>query len=107
MQLTPTSVSSSKQRGCGKKTGTRLQTKRKRLDAICEEEYNRNHREGNKGDDVEGPDSVDLELRRSSRVRRAPVILDVSPRPPKKRQKVEDKEKECECQSEDGGQSSV
>ncbi|KAG4186104.1 hypothetical protein ERO13_A08G021408v2 [Gossypium hirsutum] len=88
MQLTPTSVSSSKQRGCGKKTGTRLQTKRKRLDAICEEEYNRNHREGNKGDDVEGPESVDLELRRSSRVRRAPVILDVSPRPPKKRQKV-------------------
>ncbi|TYI67607.1 hypothetical protein E1A91_D08G029900v1 [Gossypium mustelinum] len=88
MQLTPTSVSSLKQRGCGKKRGTRLQTKRKRLDAICEEEYNRNHREGNKGDDVEGPESVDLELRRSSRVRRAPVILDVSPRPPKKRQKV-------------------
>ncbi|KAK8635416.1 hypothetical protein V6N13_004153 [Hibiscus sabdariffa] len=88
MQLTPTSVSSSKRRDFGKKTGARLQTKRKRLDAICEDEYNRNHGEGSKGDGVDGSESVDLELRRSSRVRRAPVILDVSPMPPKKRQKV-------------------
>lgn len=88
MQLSPTSVSSSKRRGFGKKSGTRLQKKHKRLDAICEEEYNKNHREGNEGDGVDGSESVDLGPRRSSRVRRAPVILDVSPPPPKKRRKI-------------------
>ncbi|XVF04282.1 hypothetical protein REPUB_Repub05bG0069000 [Reevesia pubescens] len=89
MQLSPASVSSSKRKDFGQKSGTRLRKKHKRLDAICEEEYNRNHGEGNEGDDVDGLGSVDLELRRSSRVRRAPVILDVSPPPPKKRRKIE------------------
>ncbi|OMO74917.1 hypothetical protein CCACVL1_16399 [Corchorus capsularis] len=88
MHLSPTSVSSSKQRDFGRKSGTRLRKKHKRLDAICEEEYNRNHGEGNEGNDGDGSGSADMELRRSSRVRRAPVILDVSPPPPKKRRKI-------------------
>ncbi|XP_022753295.1 LOW QUALITY PROTEIN: uncharacterized protein LOC111301697 [Durio zibethinus] len=88
MQLSSTSISSSKRKDFGQKSGTRIQTKHKRLDAICEKEYNRNHGEGNEGNGVGGSESVDLELRRSSRVRRAPVILDVSPPPPKKRRKI-------------------
>ncbi|KAK6270032.1 hypothetical protein POUND7_007137 [Theobroma cacao] len=88
MQLSPASVSSSKRSDFGQKSGSRLRKKHKRLDAICEEEYNRNHGEGNEGNDGDGSGSVDLELRRSSRVRRAPVILDVSPPPPKKRRKI-------------------
>jgi hypothetical protein len=65
-------------------SGPRLRKKHKRLDAICEEEYNRNHGETNEGDDGAGM----AELRRSSRVRRAPDLLDVSPQPAKKRQKI-------------------
>jgi hypothetical protein len=65
-------------------SGPRLRKKHKRLDAICEEEYNRYHGETNEGND--GAGSADL--RRSSRVRRAPVLLDVSPQPAKKRQKI-------------------
>ncbi|XP_073287257.1 uncharacterized protein [Primulina huaijiensis] len=66
--------------------------KHKRLDAICEKTYNRSHQgvqnvDSNKLNDVE----KELELRRSSRARRAPVLLDSSPRPPKKRQKVNDR----------------
>ncbi|XP_022717177.1 uncharacterized protein LOC111275863 [Durio zibethinus] len=88
MQLSPSSVSSSKRRDSWQQSGTRLRKKHKRLDAICEEEYNRNHGEGNEGDGVDGSGSVDVELRRSLRVRKAPVILDVSPPPPKKRRKI-------------------
>jgi hypothetical protein len=65
-------------------SGPRLRKKHKRLDAICEEEYNRNHGETNEGDGGAGM----ADLRRSSRVRRAPVLLDVSPQPAKKRQKI-------------------
>ncbi|TYJ48437.1 hypothetical protein E1A91_A01G062000v1 [Gossypium mustelinum] len=88
MQLSPTSVSSSKRSDFRRKSGSRLRQKHKRLDAICEEQYNRNHGEGNKRDDVDGSGSADFELRRSSRARKAPVILDVSPPPPRKRQKI-------------------
>ncbi|PNX77265.1 P-loop containing nucleoside triphosphate hydrolases superfamily protein [Trifolium pratense] len=65
-------------------SGSRVKKKHKKLDAICEEEYNRNHGELNEGDDL----NPDLGVRRSSRVRRAPVLLDVSPSPKRKRQKL-------------------
>jgi len=55
------------------------------LDAICEEEYTRNHGELNDDNDGLNPDAG---VRRSSRVRRAPVLLDASPAPPKKRRRV-------------------
>ncbi|XP_050882979.1 uncharacterized protein LOC127086286 isoform X2 [Lathyrus oleraceus] len=64
-------------------SGSRVRKKHKKLDAICEEEYNRNHGELNEGDNL-NPDSG---VRRSSRVRRVPVMLDASPSPKKKRQK--------------------
>ncbi|XP_010535073.1 PREDICTED: uncharacterized protein LOC104810458 [Tarenaya hassleriana] len=58
----------------------------KKLAAICEEEYNRNHGEDKDGDGGAGSACVDSELlRRSSRLRRAPVILDASPPPAKRR----------------------
>ncbi|KAK4851699.1 hypothetical protein QYF36_017648 [Acer negundo] len=86
MQLSPASVSSPK-RG-GNRSGPRLRKKHKRLDAICEDEYTRNHVESNEGidgGDVPGSSSPSLELRRSSRVRRPPELLDVSSSPTKKR----------------------
>ncbi|XP_073026996.1 uncharacterized protein [Primulina eburnea] len=63
--------------------------KHKRLDAICEKTYNRSHQgvqnvDSNQFNDVE----KESEVRRSSRSRRAPVLLDSSPQPPKKRRKV-------------------
>ncbi|KAL2331394.1 hypothetical protein Fmac_018975 [Flemingia macrophylla] len=72
--------------GSSSRSGSRLRKKHKRLDAICEEEYNRNHGELNEDDGDLNPDAG---VRRSSRVRRAPVLLDASPPPPKKRQRVE------------------
>ena len=69
------------------RSGSRLRKKHKRLDAICEEEYNRNHGEFNEGD-VVGDGGSDAGVRRSSRVRHAPVLLDASPAPPKKRRKL-------------------
>ncbi|XP_010260348.1 PREDICTED: uncharacterized protein LOC104599487 [Nelumbo nucifera] len=70
---------------------SRARKKHKRLDAICEKEYNR-HRvieaETNEVNAEGAPGNVDAELRRSSRVRRAPVLLDVSPPPVKKRRKI-------------------
>ncbi|XP_054815169.1 uncharacterized protein LOC129315481 [Prosopis cineraria] len=67
------------------RSGSRLRKKHKRLDAICEKEYNRNHSELNEDGDGAGTSGPDAELRRSSRVRRAPAVLDASPPPPKKR----------------------
>lgn len=63
--------------------------KHKRLDAICEKTYNRSH-QGVQNVDSNEFNYVDkeLEVRRSSRARRAPVLLDSSPQPKKKRQKV-------------------
>lgn len=84
MRLSSVARVSSSKRGNTNLSGPRLRKKHKRLDAICEEEYNRNHgdaNEGNSGDEA-------AELRRSSRVRRAPVLLDVSPPPAKKRRKI-------------------
>ncbi|KAJ6417405.1 hypothetical protein OIU84_003176 [Salix udensis] len=72
-------------------TGARLRKKHKRLDAICETVYNQNHSESF-NEEKSGPGQVaDLELRRSSRVRRAPELLDVSPPPVKKRKKMKKK----------------
>lgn len=69
---------------------SRSKKKHKRLDAICEKFYTRNHCGVEKGDlsnegNVEG-DGTDR--RRSTRVRRAPEVLDASPMPPKKRRRM-------------------
>ncbi|XP_051136311.1 uncharacterized protein LOC127254971 isoform X2 [Andrographis paniculata] len=61
--------------------------KHKRLDAICEKAYNRSHGAVENGE--AGSRGVQLELRRSNRARKAPVLLDSSPLPPKKRQKID------------------
>ncbi|KAI3466086.1 hypothetical protein Pfo_022749 [Paulownia fortunei] len=64
--------------------------KHKRLDAICEKAYNRSHKGVQKVESSElNNGGNDLELRRSNRARRAPVLLDSSPLPPKKRRKVD------------------
>lgn len=69
---------------------SRTRKKHKRLDSICEKAFNQSrvlHTESNEGN-VGGRSSGGyLELRRSSRVRRAPEVLDASPRPIKKRRK--------------------
>ncbi|KAJ7948695.1 Atpase family aaa domain-containing protein [Quillaja saponaria] len=80
----PGSSSGSCKRG---RSGSRLRKKHKRLDAICESEYKRNHIELNGDGDGDDTLGADTELRRSSRVRKAPVLLDVSPQPPKKRRR--------------------
>ncbi|KAK4275893.1 hypothetical protein QN277_018904 [Acacia crassicarpa] len=63
------------------RSGLRLRKKHKSLDSICEKEYNRNHSELNEDGDGAGTSGADTELRHSSRVRRAPVVLDASPPP--------------------------
>ncbi|XP_058779653.1 uncharacterized protein LOC131653508 [Vicia villosa] len=77
------SLASSSSRGVD--SGSRVRKKHKKLDAICEEEYNRNHGELNEGDNLNEEGSG---VRRSSRVRRVPVVLDASPSPKKKRQRL-------------------
>ncbi|TKY49137.1 Tat-binding-like 7 [Spatholobus suberectus] len=72
--------------GSPSRSASRLRKKHKRLDAICEEEYTRNHGELNEDNNALNPDGG---VRRSSRVRRAPVLLDASPPPPKKRRRVD------------------
>ncbi|KAH9625711.1 hypothetical protein KSS87_007907 [Heliosperma pusillum] len=67
------------------KRGIRSRKKHKRLDAISEDVFNRN-REGGLRDRV---GSDDLELRRSSRVRKAPEVLDSSPPPKRTRRRNE------------------
>ncbi|KAF5728288.1 hypothetical protein HS088_TW21G00433 [Tripterygium wilfordii] len=79
--------SSSRQRN-SMHSGTKLRKKRKRLDAICENEYNRNHGETDRGTGLAGSAGAGTELRRSLRVRRMPTVLDASPSPAKKRQKI-------------------
>ncbi|KAL7143373.1 hypothetical protein ABFS83_08G187000 [Erythranthe nasuta] len=63
--------------------------KHKRLDSICEKSYTSSQKEV---EDVEPSGLIngddELELRRSNRARKAPVLLDSSPMPPKKRQKT-------------------
>ncbi|GAB2284473.1 hypothetical protein Dimus_018925 [Dionaea muscipula] len=87
----PGSVSSPKGENSSR-FGTRTRKKHKRLDAICENLFNRNRgvriglNEGSGGRESVGDES---ELRRSSRVRRAPVVLDASPPPPRKRRKID------------------
>ncbi|XP_047948643.1 uncharacterized protein LOC125194461 [Salvia hispanica] len=64
--------------------------KHKKLDAIYEKGYNKSHKEVHK---VESSEFIDEEneheLRRSTRVRKAPELLDSSPLPPTKRRKVD------------------
>ncbi|XP_057728382.1 uncharacterized protein LOC130944204 isoform X2 [Arachis stenosperma] len=87
MRLSSKSGSSSKHKNVAKSSPW-LRKKHKRLDAICEKEYNRNHGDSNGCDDALITDAADSAVRRSSRVRRAPVLLDASPAPPKKRRKL-------------------
>ncbi|MCD7468093.1 hypothetical protein HAX54_005891 [Datura stramonium] len=69
---------------------SRARKKHKRLDEVCEETYNQNHNGVEKVETSEwNGEGSELELRRSSRVRKAPVVLDASPPPPKKRQKID------------------
>lgn len=84
-------TSTSKESKAANLSGPRLRKKHKRLDAICEQEYNRNHGDLNAAGGEAGPGSAESELRRSSRVRRPPVLLDVSPTPPKKRRRINKK----------------
>lgn len=91
MRLSQSAPVSSPKGGKGLRLGARTRKKHKRLDAISEDVFNQNHRNKidsnvgtSKGDSLEN----DSELRRSSRVRRAPMVLDASPPPPKKRQKM-------------------
>ncbi|KAJ8755086.1 hypothetical protein K2173_016742 [Erythroxylum novogranatense] len=89
MQVKSASVSSPKQRDFTP-TGSRLRKKHKRLDAISESVYNQNHNDSNLNRGRSGSQTAeigDFEPRRSSRVRRAPVVLDVSPPPVKRRRK--------------------
>ncbi|CAA2977654.1 atpase family aaa domain-containing [Olea europaea subsp. europaea] len=62
--------------------------KHKRLDAICETAYNRSHLKGVESSEFNNGGNGH-ELRRSIRARRAPVLLDSSPTPPRKRQRVD------------------
>ncbi|XP_021719268.1 uncharacterized protein LOC110686954 [Chenopodium quinoa] len=85
-------ISPSKE-GNGNRSGVRTRKKHKRLDAISEDVYNQNR--GVKLESNEGTSSrgelvgKETELRRSSRAIRAPVILDSSPAPSRKRRKID------------------
>uniref|UniRef100_A0A162AE44 PHD-type domain-containing protein n=1 Tax=Daucus carota subsp. sativus TaxID=79200 RepID=A0A162AE44_DAUCS len=87
-----------RKRSKGAGSGGRVKKKHKRLDAISEEVYSRNHgvvklevAEGNEGyvGGGSGSRGNEAEVRRSSRARRVPDLLDASPLPPKKRQRLE------------------
>ncbi|CAN1335261.1 ATPase histone chaperone YTA7 [Linum perenne] len=89
----PVAASPSKLGDFSSATGSRARPKRKRLDLICESVYNQNHNEPNARDGAapsssQPSPSANSDLRRSSRVRRPPVVLDVSPPPVKKRNKL-------------------
>ncbi|KAL7585327.1 hypothetical protein Lser_V15G45369 [Lactuca serriola] len=66
----------------------RAKRKHKRLDLICEKTFNQNRDkiESSKLNEVNDDTS---EVRRSSRVRRPPSVLDASPCPPKKRKRTD------------------
>lgn len=81
--------------------------KHKKLDAICETAYNRSHSGVGKVDSSEfNNGGNELEIRRSNRARRAPVVLDSSPLPPKKRRKVDSSVRDSveKVRREDGAQ---
>lgn len=66
--------------------------KHKSLNAICEKEFNRNRRVQNRlkvDNGAVGSASAVAELRRSTRARRPPVVLDASPTPAKKRRRID------------------
>ncbi|CAA0816329.1 P-loop containing nucleoside triphosphate hydrolases superfamily protein [Striga hermonthica] len=64
--------------------------KHKKLDSICEKAYTKSHGGAEKAESSElNNGGNELELRRSSRARKAPVLLDSSPMPPKKRRRVD------------------
>lgn len=83
------SGSVSKQRKNNKSGHSRAKKKHKRLDAICEKAYSQNHGELEPNLGECNGNGDEHEVRRSARVRRAPVVLDASPPPPKKRRKID------------------
>ncbi|KAK9077884.1 hypothetical protein SSX86_006222 [Deinandra increscens subsp. villosa] len=87
MRLSRSAILSKRRRNQNQRV-IRAKQKRKRLDAICETTYteNRVKIESPRLSEVNG--EMSSEVRRSSRVRRAPLVLDASPAPPKKRRKV-------------------
>ncbi|CAI9088724.1 OLC1v1023146C2 [Oldenlandia corymbosa var. corymbosa] len=70
---------------------SRSKKKHKRLDAICENVYTRNHNNAVEKEEmsVANVEENENDRRRSTRVRRAPEVLDASPLPPKKRRKMD------------------
>ncbi|XP_058211104.1 uncharacterized protein LOC131323363 [Rhododendron vialii] len=83
MRLSRSVVLSEWRRKNQRLSSLRTRKKHKRLDAICEKTYNENRNV------VESEKNDDLELRRSSRVRKAPEVLDASPPPVKKRRRFD------------------
>ncbi|KAK6946682.1 AAA ATPase, AAA+ lid domain [Dillenia turbinata] len=73
------------------KLGSRTRKKHKRLDTICEKAYNRNRQIEEAKNNGLATGEEESELRRSSRVRKRPVILDASLPPVKKRRKLNGK----------------
>ncbi|CAH9104466.1 unnamed protein product [Cuscuta epithymum] len=71
----------------------RVKRKHKRIESICEKAYTLNHSAVAREVPVECSNAGESEheLRRSTRVRKAPVLLDSSPPRPKKRTKVEER----------------
>ncbi|KAF6170667.1 hypothetical protein GIB67_015619 [Kingdonia uniflora] len=84
--------SSTVSRGKSGKEKFRAKKKQKRLDSICEKEYSRKRgigvelNEGNGGEDGFSDSGM---LRRSSRVRKVPLVLDASPMPVRKKRRVD------------------
>ncbi|KAM7250767.1 hypothetical protein ACFE04_022650 [Oxalis oulophora] len=70
-------------------SGLRIRKKHKKLDAICENEYNLHHAEKDEWNGRAETRDADNELRRSTRSRRAPVVFEVSSPPAKKRPKLD------------------
>ncbi|KAI3989353.1 hypothetical protein MKX01_026936 [Papaver californicum] len=64
----------------------KVKKKEKRLDAICEQVYNQ-HRVNKDENNAEGVGSDSGLLRRSTRARRAPTVLDASPSPPARKRR--------------------
>ncbi|MCL7040029.1 hypothetical protein MKW94_029284 [Papaver nudicaule] len=65
----------------GSDTFVKVKKKEKSLDSICEQVYNQ-HRVSKNENNAEGVGSDSGLLRRSTRARRAPTVLDASPSPP-------------------------
>ncbi|XP_047318588.1 uncharacterized protein LOC124921923 [Impatiens glandulifera] len=93
MRLSQSASVSRRRKNQSVASGVRTRKKHKRLDAICDHLYKRNHDqvESEIGDSrvASGSGDHESELRRGTRVRRPPTVLDASPSPAKKRRKTD------------------